>query len=513
MDINNIPKKYFLTAIGLLVVILLLVTFLQPGNFGYSNNGPTADDQAKAAQLQKQYADYLAAIKPDPEASKQLFKELIDQQEVEKQVAAALQVNQKITIPEIPDSRLSITNDAGQAPVEQYFKTIQPVLKEFADNAGPAAPRMFNDADPDKTAIDTTTALDQLYQTPVPKEALAYHKAEIGTMEQFLALAKTAQTVNNPQTDPWPQVYKQYAVINDQTGVVKSEFNRLDKQYSLTSPHGTNAPAVAGSMFIKTANAQFAVVVTDDIWANVEKVAREALASAFASFMNTFLDKLITDIQNNYYIANFLYYTDALVRGQYVKDYLDKYVNNVADRGIITRFIPQFNCADNKTDLGPIFVAKARQYLGFDPSTIDPNSTDFYSQIARLPDLSPELQELNTRGAAQAAMIEANQSAVLEQLSPTSTKLPRSDVLGKQITTTTASINAALQSAFNAKLGLGTANSQSVVSKIVSGGIEQFVNKYVFKGVVFKEQNTCIQLPQLKPIIPGSTDIGTPPIL
>lgn len=517
MDLNNVPKKYFLGAISALVVILLLVTFLQPSSFRYANEGPSAKDQAEAEQMRRQYAEYLASIKPDPEASKQLFQQLIRQEEVEKRVAAELEINQKITIPDIPNERLAISEASGQGPVEQYFKDIEPVIKEYAATAGPAAPRLFNDADPDQTAIDTMAALDKMYRTPVPAEALAFHKAEIGTMEQIVALARTAEAVDQPQAEPWPKVYHQYAVINDQTRVVKDEFNRLDQQYALTTPRG-NAPAVVdrNSFFVKSANAQLggAVVVLDDVWATVEKIAREALASAFANFMNRFLDKMITDIQDNYYVANFLYYTDALVRGQYVNDYLDKYVSDALDRDLITRFIPQFNCADNKTDLGPIFVAKAREYLGFDPSTINPDSSDFYSKMTRLPDLFPEQQEINFRSAAQTAMIKANQSAIIEQLTPTGTKLPRSDVLGKQITTTVASINASLQAAFNAKLGLGTSNSQSVVSQIVSSTINQFVDKYVFKGVVLKEQNTCIELPQLKPIVPGSGEgTSTPPFI
>lgn len=511
MDINNIPKKYFLGAIGVLIVILLVVTLLQPGTYRYTANSPTAADLAKGAAIQKQYADFLASIKPDPDASKQLFKDVINQDQVQQQVADALQVNQKITVPDIADSKLNIIADSGQAPVEQYFKTVQTVANQFADTAGPAAPNLFGDADAGQTAIDTSTALQQLYKTPVPKEAVAYHKAEIGTIEQFLALVQTSRTLDSTQTDPWPQVYKQYAVINTQSSVIKTEFDRLNKQYGLTNPKTNSGLAEKdqNGFFVKTAYA-FPVEIISNPDDTIKNILKEAVAAAFAKFMNIFLDKLITDIQNNYYVANFLFYTDALVRGQYVNDYLNKYISNPIDRGIITKFIPQFNCANNKADLGPIFVAKARQYLGFDPSTIDPNSSDFYTKMARLPDLSPEQQALDFQGAAQAAMVQANQAAIIEQLTPTGTKLPRSDVLGKQITTTVASINASLQAAFNAKLGLGTQNSQSVVSQIVSAAITEFTNKYIFKGVVLKEQNTCIQVPQLNPIIPSAT-ISTPP--
>ncbi len=515
MDINNIPKKYFLGIIGFLVVVLLVVTFVQPGNFRYTEQGVTKEDQAKAEALRKQYAEYLASIKPDPEASKKLFRELIDEKQLEKQVAAELKTNQKITIPEVANTKLNIVQETGQAPVDTYFRAVEPVVKQYALNTGAAAPRLFNDADPDQVAIDTNAALEQLYKAPVPQDVLAFHKAEIGTMEQIVALANTAEIVDEPKAEPWPKVYEQYAVINDQTKVLKDEFNRLDQKYALTTPRGEGQKSVVDrSVFmVKSAEAFVGgpVVVVDDVWATVEKIAREALASAFANFMNKFLDKLITDIQENYYVANFLYYTDALVRGQYIDDYLNKYITDAVDQQLITRFIPQFNCADNKEDLAPIFIAKAREYLGFDPSTIDPGSSDFYSKMGRLPDLFPEEQELNFRGAAQTAMIRANESAIIEQLTPTGTKLPRSDVLGKQITTTVASINAQLQAAFNAKLGLGTNNTQSVVSQLVSSTINQFVDKYVFKGVVLKEQETCIQLPQLKPIVPGIDPGTTPP--
>ncbi len=514
MDIHNIPRKYLLGAISVLVIILLLVTFIQPTNFRYSEDGVSKEDQEKAEAVRKQYAEYLASIKPDPEASKKLFRELIDDKQLEQQVAEELDTDQKIVIPQVDNTRLAILETSGQAEVEQYFKTIDGVVKELSATTSNAAPRLFNDADPEQVAIDTNAALDKMYKTPVPADVLAYHKAEINTLEQVAGLATVAEVIDEPKADPWPVVYEKYAVINDQSKVVRDEFSRLDEKYALTSPRDGNRTAVldGSSPLIKTANAQFAVVVTNDIWATVEKIAREALASAFANFMNRFLDKMITDIQENYYVANFLYYTDALVRGQYVEDYLDKYINDAVDRQLITRFIPQFNCADNKADLGPIFVAKAREYLGFDPSTVDPTSNDFYNKMSRLPDLFPEEQELNFRAAAQTAMIRANESAIIEQLTPTGTKLPRSDVLGKQITTTVASINASLQSAFNAKLGLGTNNTQSVVSQLVSSTINQFMDKYLFKGVVLKEQNTCIQLPQLKPIVPGIED-GTPPIV
>jgi hypothetical protein len=506
MDINSVPKKYLLGAIGVLVVILLLVTLLQPGSFRYQGGSPTADDLARSAQIQKEYADYLASIKPDPEASKQLFSQVISQDEVQKDVASKLQVNQKVTIPQVPDSQLTLSKESGQAPTQQFFEALKPIVSQFTTLTEPASPSLFTDADADQVAIETSAALERIYKTPVPQDAVAYQKAQINTLQQYQSLAQTAKIAqSNPDSAPWPKVYSQYVVMNDQVGVMKSEFQRLDKQYGLTGTRGVYAQQSSHNPLIKSADAQFSVIVTDDIWANIEKGIREGIAAAFAKFMNTYLDKLITDIQNNYYVANFLYYTDALVRGQYVNDYLNKYIADPIDRGIITRFIPQFSCANNKQDLGPIFVAKARQYLGFDPATIDPNSSDFYTKIARLPDLSPEQQELEYRDAAQAAMVQANQAAIIEQLTPTGTKLPRSDVLGKQITTTVASINASLQASFNAKLGLGTQNSQSVVSQIVSSTIQQFTDKYLFKGVVLKEQNTCIQVPQLQPIIPSGT--------
>jgi hypothetical protein len=91
---------------------------------------------------------------------------------------------------------------------------------------------------------------------------------------------------------------------------------------------------------------------------------KEGLRSAFVSFMGTMLNKLIAKIESNYMIANFLYYSDALVAGQYTDDYLNKYVQLQSDRQIIKRFIPQLSCGRNTADLRPVFEAKA-QFLEY----------------------------------------------------------------------------------------------------------------------------------------------------
>ena len=61
---------------------------------------------------------------------------------------------------------------------------------------------------------------------------------------------------------------------------------------------------------------------------------------ALGQFMLSFMNKLATKIEQSYRISNFLYYSDALVSGEYVDDYLNKYVSDPVDRVMAKNFIP-----------------------------------------------------------------------------------------------------------------------------------------------------------------------------
>ena len=452
------------------------------------------------------YNAYLASLHIDPQASRQLYQSIISEQEVKKQVEQALAVDQPIVLPAIPDSKLTTTNSQGQIAVKKYFDAIVAVFGGLRETSLPDAQNVFaigTSADVIQKVIDETAgAVSQLYKIPVPTEAMAYHKAQLANLETYLDVLKLGQTYNGDDTvDPWPNVYKDYAIINEETQTVNAAFDQLDTRYHLTELYHSETVARAkGTVFIPAAQALIPVV---DVKKLAEDIYQEALATAFARFATAFLDKLITSIEQNYKIANFLYYTDALVSGQYLDDYLDKYVGNNLDKAMIKNFIPELNCG-NPQDMKLIFKAKADQYLGFDPTTVSPKDPEYFSKMARVGDFlsSPQGWDLYYQDVADQARAAAQQAAQ-DEMTSEGLKAARDVTNQGSISTAVFTSLGALRAAFVSYLDIGNANAKSLAGKIASVAVQTFLNKFVFQGAVLKEQKVCIGTPQVHPVIPG----------
>src|SRR3990167_9434358 len=99
---------------------------------------------------------------------------------------------------------------------------------------------------------------------------------------------------------------------------------------------------------VKKAEALFGVgdisITAGDIPRLIFSAIGKGLIQAFSEFAADYIQSLVDKIEQNYKIANFLYYTDALVSGQYVNDYLDKYTDDAFDSKMIRVFIPQLKC-------------------------------------------------------------------------------------------------------------------------------------------------------------------------
>lgn len=521
-------KIIFFTAVGC-AVLLVAVTIIGYTPFGYKNTIDYKKLAEQNAREQAAYQKYLDSIQPDPVASKELFQELITEADVKADVEKILDVKQKIAIAEIPESSIVPAKDNTKDSVVSYFTRVAVLTQDFNTKVGDQGAVFFapgGDAVSAKQASDLTSSLiANLSKTPVPKDAVAFHKASIGTFTNYKELADNAQGYQNQTEDnPWPGVYKNYAVINQEVAKAKGEFSKLDQKYSLSelapiNIADQNLPKEQAA-FIKHANAVFGLGDTTIIVGNVpeaiEKAVREALASAFSRFITVYLDKLITAIEKNYKIANFLYYTDAVVRGQYVNDFLNKYVTDPLDRQIATRFIPQFNCGNDNSDLKKVFEAKARTYLGYDPKTVSPSDPQFAQKLARAGDFmaQPEGWELTFKGIADNALSQA-QRAAEQELTSNGLKSPR-DIVNKQISASLSAIFNSQSAAIVSNLNLGVVNVDKTIGKLVSGILDNLFNKFLFKGaVVLKEQSACVAVPQLQPVIPaGATeyhDPATPP--
>jgi hypothetical protein len=363
LNFNNLPRKYLLGGIGALVVILFVVTVIQPSNFLFRDQTDYEKRQQEAVKEAQEYADYLASIKPDPVASQKLYEEILDPKEVETEARLALNASQKVSVPQIPDNKLVIQPRGGKEEVVKYFNQFGQLAVELNSKTSPVAPNLFDQNLPESEAKRSLEAanqfVEQMYQTPVPPEAVEFHKAELAAMESFKNVISHAdQYVSDQNANPWPQVYGNYVAINDRAAVVQRELNELDSQYDLkhTAFAYPTIEKTAGNPFgIKEAHALLGfgdtIITLFDIPRKIDQLVSQVLAGAFASFFDTFLNTLVEKIESNYKISNFLYYTDALVSGQYLNDYLTKYVPNSLDQNIIKSFVPQISCAGNKQNL------------------------------------------------------------------------------------------------------------------------------------------------------------------
>jgi hypothetical protein len=524
-------KRYTAVTLGL-IVILLVVTFSQKSNFQFQDPTDYAALQEQSRLRQQAYEQLLAASQPDPQASQKLFETIITEAEVKAEIEEELDSNQTIRVPEIPDTAIVKTSATGQQAVVDYLTEVGTTSLELNNKLLNVSTTVFHD-DQDPAAlqdsiVNNQSFVNRLVVMPVPQEAVAFHKAQLLIFQEFgqlLGVAKDYQT--GVIANPWPLLYRQYAHINQGSKNLKAEFQKLDARYQLSSlppiPIAHATPAYSGIsryLGVPQANAVFGIGDTTIIIGNIPQAIieaiKQALATAFARFATQFLDKLIATIESNYKIANFLYYSDALVQGQYVNDYLDKYVGDTLDRSIITRFIPQFNCGTgNQEELRQIFQAKAEQYLGFDPQAIDPADPDYYSKMLKAGSYlaRPDGWKLHYEAIAQAARSEAER-AVDRELTSTGLKSPR-DLVTNQIKVSLGAIESAQNAVFNANLNLGVVNVENIVSKIVSGVLNNLFNKFLFNGaVVLQEQKVCIAKPELSPVIPTtdtSYDYQEPP--
>lgn len=532
MDIQPDQKSAIIVA-SLAIIVLAVITLVNRQPFRYQDTTDYAKLHEQEVAQQQAYANYLKAIHPDPVASKELFEKLVTPEEVQKQVEAELNIKQTITLPSLSDDQIKTKPGANKQGLVSYFSTVAKLATDYNNVTLNIDKNLFNsDQDPGQigVAMQNTEALVQtLKQTPVPEQLVKFHKAQILTFDTYNKFLQLAKQYNlNEVADPWSDVYRHYSVINTEMEIVTNEAKRVSQQYQLSeiplpaastpardqsasmavSPAGRAADSAPSFGLIKPARAQFGnVVIVGNVPEAIREGIKQGLAAAFANFATKFLDKLIAAIEKNYKIANFLYYSDALVKGEYVNDYLDKYVPDPVDRQIIVRFIPQFSCG-SKADFKQVFKAKSYQYLGFDPENVDPSDPNFYAKLAKVGDFfaSPNGWDLYYQDIAAQAQSQAEKAASQEISSP-GLKSAR-DLVSNQIQKSLASINNAEAAAYIAVLDLGVVNVENIASKIVSSVVTNLFNNFVFKGaIVFKEQETCIPVPQLQPVVPVSETV------
>jgi len=380
----------------------------------------TANHQAASGQYAKQqeaYKKYLASIDTTPATQAQMFKQVVPEAEIKAAVAEQLQTDQKIILPTVTDSQIKISSSVGKVALQKYLSQATPIFDKLKTATDSAQDDLYN-PDGDKIKIGTlltvaNTALAEFKKIPVPTEAADFHKQLIVGLGAYEELVKTSKNyMAEPTTSPWPETYKNYAIIALVDKSAGDEFNRLNQKYNFLSD--TNSEP--GNFFISAAHAQLATV---DIWSKAQSALNEVAATAIARYMLNFIDQLAKKVESAYRVSNFLYYTDALVSGQYADDYLNKYVGDPLDRVMIKNFIPQVNCGKTK-DYSAAFQAKADNYLGFNPSGLDPKDPNYYTKLAKVGDFlaQPNGWEIYYKDAASQAQSAAEKAANNELLSP-----------------------------------------------------------------------------------------------
>ena len=530
MQISKEQKQILITSGALVIVLFFVLTFSKRG-FNISHVQIAGNPDQKVIDSQA-YLDYLNNVKTDPEASKQLFEKVLTKEDVQREVDLALQTSQPISPPEVDEKNLNISKDSGQQALVDYLtNTIGPIAS-FNQKTQELNKSIFSgDANvPEGIRSEYLGLTYKLQNVTIPDEAVQLHKSLLAAFSSYGELLKTAALYDKqPSADPWPAVYKIYAEINQSSQVFNQEFQKLSSKYKLASlpPLHYSEKNESGNFatLVPPANALFGFgdfsITVGDIPRLIMDAVKEGLVSSFSKFMAAFLEKMINKIEQNYMVANFLYYSDALVSGQYTDDYLKKYIQDEFDRRVIKQFVPQLSCGQQPQNLKPVFEAKASTYLGFDPTNIDPADPAYYSKLTKVGDFLSQPSGWKTYYEDLASQAEgvAQQSAERE-LTSSGLKTPR-DTIKNAISSSINSIVSAEQAGFHAILNLGIGNTSSFISAFVSAITENLINKFVFRGAiagdnssiaVLKEQSTCLAAAQLQMVLPtGVTQYQQPP--
>ncbi|HYF05619.1 MAG TPA: hypothetical protein VEA59_05610 [Patescibacteria group bacterium] len=436
------------------------------------------------------YQKILASYKTDEQASREVFEQLVSKEEVAAEIYDTLGTNRTIPIPKEPEKPL-LPVKAGASEVESaaVVSLVSTKVQEFYTQHEAVITNPYNNSTSDLavTRTELRQQLETLYETQPTKESLQVQKNFIvwqESLDKSLASALNYVTKGAAFT-PWPDIYRDLVVFNGLMPTLEADFNLTAKTLGLKRIN-------KGFSLIKTAHALPVVIVGNPV-EEIKDAIKKALATAFAKFATVFLDKLVQTIEKNYKIANFLYYSDALLSGQYLEDYLNKYVDDPLDKTLIKKFIPQLSCGKTDPKLGEVFKAKAREYLGYDPASLSASDPDFNVKLARMGSFlsTPQGWELRYRELAAVAKSEAEKN-VDRELFSSGLKSPR-ELISNQIAATLSAIEHSESAALLSSINLGVIHVDSIVGQLVSGILENLFNKFLFKGaVVFKEQSTCL---------------------
>lgn len=509
-------KKIAIAIIGLAVVALVAINIWEPGQWSFRDS-TDYNEQARLAQEELElYQQFLASIEPNYAANQQFLQKVASEDLVRQEVEDTLQTNQRIVVPTLASNQLNISNRTDRDFMVNYFTKTKSMLENYQQEARLEQQPFFaanaNAQELSRGQELTNSLIANLRQIEVPRDAVELHKSTMVALDQYGQVFGAAKEyTGNTSSNPWPTVYNKYAVIDNQLAVTNNELEKINRTYAL----GPDVPLPKFSL-VKTARAQFAVTVVTDWQALLLDAVATGFARSFAQFSIQMIDKLVSHIEKNFAIASQLYYSNELGRF-YSVEYMKRFVSDPLDQDIITKFIPEYFCVQpDKRQLRDIFVAKARENVGND-LVINPADPDFLTKLARLGGDErnyPLWWEGYYESLAAQTKAEADAAAAKEVLSP-GIKTGR-DIINGQVTKTISSIMGVQESALKSTMELGSSNAQNIASQLVAGVVQNLVNKFIFTPLsggstsgpggigIIAEQNVCLAVPQIKPVVPVS---------
>ncbi|MBL8031624.1 MAG: hypothetical protein JNK33_04860 [Candidatus Doudnabacteria bacterium] len=437
----------------------------------------------------------------------------MDADQVSQEIQRDLGVGKPAVTPIVQESRFKVVDTASENDISDYATKAVEKINTYYESMATDWPAILT-ATPDPVlaqgaATGAKKLVDSLYSLPVPKPAVGLHRAIVAgaVVHQDMVV-----NTNNVARGIQPRG-AQWRVIPTFLAS-RAELDNLDREIQkLTLAYGDiqlGNVATASSDFFNVAQAGIPVSVVADIPRILEQFLRSLLGTLVLNFIKDRITSLVENLEKNFTVANFLYYTDAVINTKYGNDYLKKYVPKTQDQEMIKKFLPQFNCGkQNADELKRNLRAKAVEYLGFDPSIpLDTTSPKFWTDLSRTADLQgdePGYQRLY-KALAVVAEGQAKEASVLEQTSTTGKKSPLDEQLSKGITKSVDYISKKIEAALNSVFNIAPTNAttggpgfSAFVVNIVLG----IINQLVIKGATIKEQAACVAVPVLNPIIPG----------
>ncbi len=515
---------------GILAVVLTATVASSCGSRRFDYASPDGTQHTSAdVERARAYLKYLESVPTDRTASNELFRQLLSEQDVKAELERKLKVQDPVELPAVADAEVAKSGETGAAAVRTYLERSLSAVSSYNALARQLTDQPFGDREvATKVGGYLADLIGQLKAVPVPAEAAAIHKSLLSNYKAYQAFYQTSAAYGSGGSqEPWPEVYHLYGAMDAALTGYERGLDALDAKYKLADAGPLRlAVSIPGEPepnipFVKTAHAflgigDFTINVTiGDIPRLIFDAIKVAVVNSFSKFILTFLQGIVNKIESNYAISNYLYYTDALVAGQYSDDYLKKYVADGFDRDVIKKFIPQLTCNRSNENLRPIFLAKAQDTLGFDPEGLSPQDPSYFTKLAQVGNFlaQPEGWQVTYRDLAAQAASEAEKSADRE-LTSLGLKSPR-DATQLVIQKSLTSLDSTMKASLNNLLNVGTAVStgsgfQGLITSLITTVTQAFISNFVFRGAtnaplsVLKEQSTCVAALQLSVVVPSA---------